>query len=355
MNVLFYLAPQTHIPANEVYEHAAICIAEGLKNLNFTFYANTFQWYDNEAGDYLFKPFPDDFNPDVCIYSTSYFVNGIGTIKEVDNKKYNILLDLDDGYPTISNNAEFEKFNLVLRTHYSLDYKYNKNVQPWAFGLSNRIINEIDKTLNEQVNNDVYVNYRVGFNIRSMSINEMLPVLAQKYKINHSVTDHIDIKTIANLSTNDYWNQTGRRHNAGYYKQLNESLLTLTFCGAFEQKKPTLLYRIKETIEKRTIRLSKNFTVANFDSWRFWESLYSETCPVHLDFTFWNLRFPVQPAAGKHFVGVRNMNFKETAECIKSMSVDEIKQIAQEGRKFASENYTPLPTAKRLINMINKS
>lgn len=354
MNVLFYLAPQTHIPTNEVYEHAAICIAEGFKNSDVTFYANTFQWYDNEINDYLFKPSPSDFNPDVCIYSTSYFAFNLGSINDLNNTKYNILLDLDDGYPTISNSVEFKKFNLVLRTHYSLDYTYNNNVHPWAFGVSNRITTEIDKTLNEPESNDVYVNYRVGFNTRSMSINEMLPVLAKKYNINHSVTDNIGIKELEHLNVNDYWNQTGRRHNPDYYKQLNKSLLTFTFCGAFEQKEPKFLYRLKETIEKRTVRLSKNFTVANFDSWRFWESLYSNSCPVHLDFFFWNLRFPVQPIEGKHFIGVRNMNFKETAERINSMNETEIRQIAREGRRFASENYSPIPTAKRLINMINK-
>ena len=353
MTVLFYLSPQTHIPTNEVYEHAAISIAEGFKELDITFYANTIQWYDNETGDYLFKPGPSDFNPDVCIYSTSYFINKLGTIKDIDTKKYNILLDLDDGYPTVSNSMEFIKFNLVLRTHYSLDYKYNNNVKPWAFGLSNRIINEIDKTLDQQDGDDVYVNYRVGFNIRSLSINEMLPVLAKKFTINHFVTDNIDVKTMGNSNPNDYWNQTGRRHNTDYYKQLNKSLLTLTFCGAFEQKEPKLLYRIKETIEKRIFRSSKNFIVGNYDSWRFWESLYSNACPIHLNFDFWNLRFPVQPEEGKHYIGVQNMNFKETAERINSMSKSEIKPITQNGRDFVLENYAPLPTAKRLLNYIN--
>lgn len=353
MNVMFYLSPQTHIPTNEVYEHGAVCIAEGLTELGIQFYANTNQWFDNERQEYLFKPAPVNFSFSTCIYSTSYFINKLGKLEDIDINKYNVLLDLDDGYPTLSNNTLCNKFNLVLRTHYSTDYKYNKNVKPWAFGISNRIINEINKSKDSQNGNDVYVNYRVGFNVRSMSITEMLPVLAKKYVINHSVTDSVEIKTIDNLNLNDYWNQTGRRHNPAYYKQLNQSLLTLTFCGAFEQKQPHLFYRIKETIEKRTFRISKNFSVANFDRWRFWETLCSVSCPVHLDFNFWNIEFPVMPKQDKDYIGVKNMNFKETAERINSMSVDEIKQIGQNGRNFVLENYAPLPTAKRLLNYIN--
>lgn len=352
MKVMFYLSPQTHIPTQAAYEHPAVCIAEGLKQLGISFYANVYQWFDNEEKDYLFKPVVEGFDPDVCIYSASYYINKLGNVRELDPKKYNILLDLEDGYPTLSNDPAFVTFNLVLRTHYSTDYSYNKNVIPWAFGVSNRIMHELDKTISSKDGHDVYVNYRVGFNTRSMSIQEMLPVLAEKYAINHSVTDSIDIKTMSE-DVNDYWNQTGRRHNPRYYEQLNKSLLTLAFCGAFEQKTPRLFYRIKETIEKRTFRTSKNFTVANFDSWRFWESMYSNTCPVHLDFEYWNLKFPVQPVEGKHFIGVGNLNFREVAQQINNMQAEQIRQIGFEGRNFMKENYTPLPTANRLLSLIN--
>ena len=124
-------------------------------------------------------------------------------------------------------------------------------------------------------------------------------------------------------------------------------------CPELKSGDNTLIYTIKETIEKRTFRTSKNFTVANFDSWRFWESMYSNTCPVHLNFDYWNLKFPVQPVEGKHFIGVGNLNFKEVAQQINNMQAEQIRQIGLNGRNFIIENYTPLPTAKRLLSLIN--
>ena len=39
---------------------------------------------------------------------------------------------------------------------------------------------------------------------------------------------------------------------------------------------------------------------------------------------------------------------------VMSIIYDEIKKIGKAGRDFATENYTPLPTAKRLLNMITQ-
>ena len=96
------------------------------------------------------------------------------------------------------------------------------------------------------------------------------------------------------------------------------------------------------------------YYIHNFDNWRFWEALASSSCPLAMDFEYWDCIYPEMPQSGKHYIGVCDHFFENAAENILQMNESEIKGIAESGRSWVLENYSPTPTAKRLLNLIEK-
>ena len=99
--------------------------------------------------------------------------------------------------------------------------------------------------------------------------------------------------------------------------------------------------------------LSSNHSIFQFDSWRFWESLYSKSIPLTYDFRHWNCELPVIPENGLHYLGVKNLNFENLISKIREMSVEEYGHISETGQAWVLKHYSPKPSAKRLLNLID--
>lgn len=358
IRVLFYLLPYSGIPSNTPYQHTSIALAEGFCELGIEFYGSCKYWFDWEKREFLFRVPPKGYKADIQIYSTAY-INKFGPNK-ICKDGFNILLDDADGMGTPAQNAEFKHFDLILRSHFNSGFDYLNNVRPWAFGLTNRLIfyNNIFKHL--PVKHNVFSNIRVPQNIRVLANQRLLPKLMIKYQHDDTVTDSLSTKRIDGLEEYSYWNQTGRRHNKEYFKILNSSLLTFAFGGLSERKigkKGSLAIEVSNKIMAKLNKLLKLrqkpfYYIHNFDNWRFWEALASNSCPLAMNFEYWDCIYPEMPQCGKHYLGVKDHFFENAAESILQMNEGEINKIAEAGRAWVLENYSPIPTAKRLLNLV---
>ncbi len=367
MKFKFHIVPQEHPLIR--YQHESVALCEGLLELGFEFYGSDNYWFDAKNNNYLIKKMPYNFNSDVDVYSTYYFRAFPEEILNVDYKKINVFIDREDGLYGEYGNPNYKKFNLILRTHYNknINYNYyNKNIKPWAFGLSNRIINSINESYKEPIIDRTFISFRLSHDLRSKAVEEMSPVLAKKHPMFNAITMHIETKEALALSEIDqsYWEQSGHRHDPAYFKLLNSSLLTYSF-GGFIFTKPFAtnrivkqfqsLYKIKADI---LTKLQKDNSSCHFidqyDSWRLWESFYANTCPIHMNFDNWDWVLPVMPINKVHYWGVSGFNFKESAEELLNIDNRAIMEIGNAGKQWSIENYSPKATALRLIEMIKK-
>lgn len=349
MRIKFYLVPYDK-PTNAAYQHQEVCLAEGLKDYGVEFYGNINYWMDLGANKYLINKAPTGFKSNINIYSGRYFVQNKEDFN-LDKKAFNILIDSDDGIQTICLSSEARQFDLILRTHFSRGMKYQSNVRPWAFGLSNRIILENENFIDEPIKEQCYINYRVSHNLRELAGNKMVNILNERFKILHQFTETLKVVENIRKDKYDYWNQTGRRHNKEYYKILNCSILSFAFGGILEYK--SSFHRFKEALENKAhLNFSNNFNIFQFDSWRLWEGLLSKSCPVHIDFKDWGVELPEMPVSGVHYIGVKGTHFKKTAQELVRMQNDEITAIGYKGREWVLKHYAPKPTAIRLLKMV---
>jgi hypothetical protein len=365
MKFKFHIVPQEHPLIR--YQHETVALCEGLQELGLEFFGSDNYWYENEKNGYLVKKASPDYNSDVDVYSTFYFRAFPEAINFVNYNKINVFIDREDGLYGEYGNPKYKRFNLILRTHYNknINYAYyNKKIKPWAFGLTNRIIQAVDQQEKEPILDRIFMSFRLTHDLRSRAVNEMSPVISAKFPIFEEIT--MSLKnydpTFASDTDRLNWLQSGHRHDPKYFRLLNTSRLTYAF-GGFIYPKPFATNRIvrqlqvlsgaKANILKRFGKdNSKCYMIDQFDSWRLWESFYSSTCPIHMDFEYWGWVLPVMPKSKIHYWGVEGFRFKEAAEELLAVKKESLEQITMEGRKWSAENYSPIATAKRFVEMI---
>lgn len=377
MTFKFYLVPGDYPKA--AYHHELVAVAEGLKDLGMKYYGTLDYWKEPDTNKYLIEKAPKNYEAEVNIYSVYYFYFYKGEIDKVDYSKINIIIDKEDGYYSLFSDRQFHKFDIILRTHYNKNipyHYYQKNVKPWAFGLSNRIIQSIDASINTPIEDKVYVNFRVNHNLREMAYEKFNPIISKKYPIDFSTTlpsiterpfksDIIKEETNQIFSETDklYQLQTGFRHDLNYYRKLNSSILTYAF-GGIVYVKPFLTNRLlhpKHQVYKLihsgykyiNADISKLVFINQYDSWRWWEALYSNTCPIHMNFNDWGWLLPEMPENKVHYWGVNKLNFEESATQLMQLHRDDILQIGLNGRIWAKKHYSPVATTNRLLSLIN--
>ncbi|MEG4215413.1 hypothetical protein QUA27_04270 [Microcoleus sp. Pol14C6] len=130
------------------------------------------------------------------------------------------------------------------------------------------------------------------------------------------------------------WKQTGQRHNPSYYQRLKESAACASFGGSV-----TSSYFTGEPI------------VEWWDSWRFWESLAAGCVTFHVDFDKYGVKLPVMPENWRHYIGIDLDNMQDTVDRIAD-DPGRLEKISIEGRHWAIDNYGPVPTALRFLEML---
>jgi hypothetical protein len=365
MRFKFYIVPEGESPC---YQNDSVSLAEGLSSLGFEIYGNGKYWYNTTTEEYLIKEEYEGYKADIHVYNSYYFEKIDPNLTSVNAKNFNVLLDFSDGFRTMAAGAESFKFKLVLKAHYNKCIKWNENVIPWAFGIENRIVEENYKCESQVIQNKIFQNFRVFYNARHLARRGMDPILSQRFSIFNHVTDSFkdsSSKLLHEKSTKSYWWQTYYRHDPEYFQILNSSLLTYCFGGPiipiwkaeqlyylFGNKFLKISRQIPLIGEKIGVRKAKYYINYQFDSWRFWESMSSNSCPVHMNFEDWGFQLPVNPIEGVHYIGVDGLKFNECAEKILNMDDSEIKKIAQNGKEWSIKHYGALAVANRFLSLI---
>lgn len=362
--IYFYcVAPES--PSNAAYHHLAICLAEGFKELGVKFYANIDYWRTNvDSEQYLFKNDPN-ISPDDCsivIISLAWFLRNQPFPQHLFHAKrqyYTVYLDREDGGKTYAMQPEFRQFDLILKTHYCQRHWYPSNFKPWTFGLSQRIINELksvcDFRSREQKLLVNFRNKRTTHTVRKKIYRDFLPVIAPVLPMDEATEA---LNTPPNNSLEHlWWYQTGKRHYSSYYQRLKSTAACAGFGGYFVTNFPKNKASYFSWLQKRLLgdyfglQLSQ---IIQWDSWRLWEAMAAGCATFHVDFNQYGLVAPVMPQNWQHYIGVDLNNIDATIERIKNQP-DILEKVAMAGREWVLKNYSPVPTAKRFLAMINDS
>ncbi len=366
--IKFYITP-VYPYGNDHYYHEIIAVAEGMIALGFDIFGNCNYWFQPEKNEYLIKEDVNNKNFDIAIYDYRYVKSFEHLLfrpnyPNFDKTKKHILIDRNDWIsPIWNNNKHYQIFDVICAANLYSNYKYSKNVKPWAIGLTNRIMNGIDLHYdkNKLRTNITGHNFRVDHNMRGYVLNRLQNQLL-KYPATTLFSD--DNK---NTETDNYYNtHSTQRHNSAYYKNLSECKFHLAFGGYYEYKpfcyQPyTLINKIFRKINywkynyarKNKTDFSKQIFVFQQDNFRFWEVLYSGSIAINLNLKYWNFLLPQMPVSGEHYIGIANLH-DDVESKIKILSDEQITQMSKNARQWVTDNYSPKAQANRILYYLNE-
>jgi hypothetical protein len=362
--IFFYCYPSLAVSEAERFQHLLICLGEGLRKLEIPFYSNVNYWQESpEKEQYLFHHDPK-ITPDDCsivVLQHNWFTLGTPLPENLfhSKRKYvTVYLDGNDSDQAYPRNSDFRRFDFIFRNHYNSKLKYEKNFYPWSFGLSNRILREADRAPRfQEKKRHLLINFRnwkAGHPVRSISCRELIPHIQNILPIDN----YVDSLNSHPVDAYHYlqWIQTGGRHYPNYYKRLKDSAACACFGGFFvapwSHNPGSLVSRgLKRVVSKLSL---KSNTIVQWDSWRFWESLASGCATFHVDFEKYGLTLPVMPENWRHYIGIDLDNVQEAVNRIANDPAI-LERIATEGRLWALEHYSPVPTTLRFLKTISQT
>lgn len=359
--IFFYCCPPSPPEYKKIiYQHAIVCLAEGLKSLGIPFYSDRNFWQivpDEEK--YLFNHDPT-VTPDDCsivILHTAWFTSGMELPEGLFHPKRNYITVYFESEADAKHawKPEFRQFDFIFRTHYNRRFRYPSNFRPWAFGLSNRILRELEvlPSFLERKRN-LLVNFRLGHSIRKVIQEEFLPRLETVLPIDNSV-DGLDAPP-----TDPYaylqWVQTVRRHYPSYYRRLRETAACACFGGLLINPWPLDAFgpsNLQDRIINKFLSMvdTRPRRIMNWESWRFWEAMAAGCVAFHVDFDKYGSFLPVMPENWRHYIGIDLDNMQAAVDRIAG-EPEILERISTEGRLWALENYSPVPTARRFLETI---
>lgn len=364
-NLKFYFFCHPHAPAEKSsYEHGIVAIAEGLSELGIEIYSNLNYWEKTpDSNDYLIKHHKgiEYFDCDVVIFSTETYLSSTPDLLPKDlfqeQRKYKLIfidssdaVPSADGFVTPGFDQKFRKVDFVLKSHFCKKSKYPSNFVPWQFGLTNRMISSLKPLPFNERKNEVLVNFRCKHQLRDLAEKKIMPTVYESLAKN-SATDSYDENRTDNLE-HHYWTLTGRRHYSSYYKRLGSSKACAAFGGFLQTPKSNstnIVFKILRRIDAM-FNIFNYDRILQFDSWRFWESLASGCLTIHIDFDKYGVVLPVMPVNGTHYLGVDFSNLEKSKNDLKQ--VEKFESIANAGREWVLNNYSPVKVAERLLSLL---
>jgi hypothetical protein len=348
---VYFFCRQPGPPEAAGYEHGLVALAEGFRALGHQVAGNRDLWPVD--GGWLIPrtdESPRDFDL-VLISNESY--SGPGTLPveylRLTGGPRRVFVDEADGWRTEASTDPNWPADLVLRTHYNRRFRYPSKVRPWAFGLTNRMIEATADGVPARERNPVVLcNFRVGHPVRD----RLTRALKRASGTRWTWDDRIDTTPPTDPAAHRLWALTGRRHNPTYYQRLAQAQGCLAFGGFFAPglaSAPTsavgrLGYRLIQSVGGATS------TLTQFDSWRFWESLASGAVTVHGPLDAWGAQLPVMPQDGRDYVSYQPREpieslFRRWQSCLD----------ADTGRAWAREHYSPEAQARRLLTFLQET
>ncbi|OKH44255.1 hypothetical protein NIES2101_28800 [Calothrix sp. HK-06] len=340
------------------YPHLLIALAEGLKALGLEIYANNSYWrLAPDSEQYLFCNNPD-IGPDDCsiVIFGDVFHDKATTPEKLfhPNRQYTTVQIEDcDGCVTFSLKPEYRKADFIFKAHFNSKLKFPSNVYPWAFGLSDRIIEATSNNRNfPERQNTLLVNYRHKQFAHSVRKTVDKKVLGQIEEF-ISLDKFIDNNPPTNAYDYWQWHRTGGRHSPSYYQRLQNSAACAAFGGffvpAFPKDSASKISRIFKAIYSR-FGLQSN-RIIQWDSWRLWESLASGCATFHVDFEKYGCQLPVMPENWRHYIGIDLDNIDKSISRIRD-EPEILEKVSIQGKLWALEHYSPVATATRFLKSV---
>jgi hypothetical protein len=373
MNIYFF-----NSAVQELYQNDLIPIAEGLKELGHSFHARHDYWREEPGGDCLFKSSPDVVPEECDLIIGTYMLFGVSKIDQrAEQDRFLALLskksaktkivftDDSDGYTTPSWRRDFRAFDLICRTKYNTRAYAPPNAVPWAIGLTNRTLRMAASVPEPpERRRAVYVNYGASHpyehTTRLKAKTLLHPALAPELE-----TYQPEFADLSAPPADAYdrlmWEQTSKRHSRVYFERMKSCLVSSAFCGHEIPAAPwnpqnycvgggrarlrRRFFDLVQTIDPRPLR------VISGDSFRFWESLACGTVPMQVDFEHYGLHLPVRPEPFRHYLPVRFDDLEASARRIKEQ-LPRLKNMADEGMRWACQMYAPCAVATRLLERL---
>lgn len=354
MRVYFYCHP-CGPPDKAAYQHAVVCLAEGLQQLGVEYHASTDYWRTpGGAQEYLLKRDPDVHagDCDVVVMNDVWLHYGKQIPAELfgQGRGYRTVFIQGGAWVRYHQRPEMRQFDIILKCHCNKRIRYPDNVVPWAFGLSHRILSATeDAPPRGNRNHAMLCNFRVAHDVREDVQQHVLPLLEGLLPVD-STTD--DMETAPQADRDRLmWRQTGRRHHPAYYRRLRETTACACFGGCYSSfwrrdgRHREVLRRITDMLDYRPP------AVESWDSWRFWEAMAAGCVALHVDFDAHGLALPAKPENWRHYVGV---NLKRPRSAINRLGREPslLERISVEGRTWVRERYSPAATAKRFLELM---
>ena len=330
-------------PKKADYQHPIIALADGLNHLNIPYDSNI-NYYKLKDGSFLFKQKQNLNHNDYDLIFTTYS-NGIiegnkpypykSSLlpREVilnKNRKYKlVMLDHSDGFMKYISNSRYFDYYFITNYHKDIIKTIGKNIYPLVFNSTNRIIKA---TENENKFSDREITLLYSHRCKHANRSYML----DNIYINFNITYFNDNFDVPNNNDEYYldWAQSGRRHNPQLYETYKKTKVLDCTGGQIIQHK-----------------LFGNI-LSQIDSFRLWEGFFSGCCVLTINLDKFGIKFPVQPINMVHYIGItldKNIDNKIIKDIFNG-TID-IEKIANNGKAWAIENYSPQSLVKHILNI----
>ena len=362
----------------ELYQNDIIPIAEGLKELGYSFHARHDYWREEPGGEFLFKAAPEVVPEECDLVIGTFMLFGVSKhdqsaeqevfVRLMKKRSANtklVFIDDSDGYTTPSWRPEFCGCDLICRTKYNTRAYAPPNAVPWAIGLTNRTLRMAASVPGPPERQAaIYVNYGAShpfehttrLKAKTLLHPALAPVL-ETYQPAFADQSSPPDDPYDRLM----WEQTSKRHSRVYFERMKSCLVSSAFCGdeipaapwnpsgyCVGGGKARLRRRFFDGVQALDPRPLR---VISGDSFRFWESLACGTVPMQVDFEHYGLGLPLQPEPYEHYLPVRFDALAGSVQSIKSKA-GELANIGQAGRAWAAENYSPVVATRRLLSLL---
>lgn len=360
MTFKFFFLPGA-IPDDHVY--VCIALAQGLKELGHDIIANQSVWDKN-----LF-PVSEDrtWDCEILDFRYAYHVPPWSFEHRHKNSKPKVLVDempaMNLTSPWLFHNW-INRVDLILTTHGVIPRKnqFQKKVFRWGLGLTEEVISLIDETRTERFDSDIkpWKSWRNEHSARR--------AVTRVFRA-EGISNQLKTKIVLDDKATNVCTEGVSRFNKRYFEFMNQQRFTLAFCGHLESRPVRLgwhephntnsAFKLTDRISKRfyrTIRGTKfnarNYAILQWDSYRFWESLYSNTIPITFDFDYWKIDTEVRPTPFKHYIPFQN-SAKTMFDSIEDLSDQRLGEISENGKHFFLEHHSPVAKAKRFLSCFN--
>jgi hypothetical protein len=156
------------------------------------------------------------------------------------------------------------------------------------------------------------------------------------------------------------WHQTGGRFSRSYFERLTQTQAVACFCGDIIPALPfrgadrylvggnraklrRMFYSILSRFSQRTPR------AVGCDSFRFWETLAAGAAAINVNLALYSVKLPVMPENGTHYLGIDFDRVDALVEKLEDASL--LETVADGGRRWVQEYYSPKATAERFLQM----